>query len=59
MTKKTNRFDTLENGQRLTIVIEAEQLRRLRLRAWENGYSVGRVVRQLIARGLGSAGGRS
>lgn len=56
-TKK--RYDALENGQRLTVVLEAEQIIALRARAQTKGYSIGRVVRELIARGLGKNGGRS
>lgn len=53
------RFDALDNGQRLTIVLEAEQIVALRARAQSKGYSVGRVVRELITRGLRGKGGRS
>jgi hypothetical protein len=59
MATKTKRYDALDDGQRLTVVLEAEQLAALRLRAQAKGYSIGRVVRDLIARGLREKAGRS
>lgn len=59
MATKKKRYDALDNGQRLTVVLEANQLAILRKRAQSKGYSIGRVVRELITRGLGRKGGRS
>lgn len=58
MSTTKRRYDALNGGQRLTIVLEAEQLEALRARAASKGYSVGRVVRELIARGLREKRGR-
>lgn len=55
MTKK--RCDAMEDGRRLTVCFESQQLEQIELRAKDKEWSLGRTIRELVGLGLKACGG--